>query len=183
MRYEALSTLGGLWDSGNPSLPSLFSLGRTPEGEFFDHFGVIREVCQNGRESQGQGAAGTRASGSVCWDLVEFKGPLATTREQEGGSSQYEIQEERGEWDLDWQESSLARFSQFLGFSTDGLEKDILNFLIKIRKRREKIHSKGLLEKSRFERELKRLECSVNYGGDGKKKCPIQGKGVQTVID
>ena len=81
MRYEALSTLGGLWDSGNPSLPSLFSLGRTPEGEFFDHFGVIREVCQNGRESQGQGAAGTRASGSVCWDLVEFKGPLATARD------------------------------------------------------------------------------------------------------
>ena len=55
--------------------------------------------------------------------------------------------------------------------------------MVKIRKIREKIHSKGLLEKSRFERELKRLECSVNYGGDGKKKCPIQGKGVQTVID
>ena len=85
MRYEALSSLGGLWDSGNPSLSSLLSLNQTPEGEFFDHSGVIREVCQNGRESQGQGAAGTRASGSVCWDLVEFKGPLATTREQEGG--------------------------------------------------------------------------------------------------
>ena len=87
------------------------------------------------------------------------------------------------EGDLDWQERSLARFSQFLGFSTDGLEKDILNFLVKIRKRRKKIHSKGLLEKSRFERELKRLECSMNYEGDGKKKGPIQGKGVQTVID
>ena len=85
MRYEALSSLGGLWDSGNPSLSSLLSLDQTPEGEFFDHSGVIREVCQNGKESQGQGAAGTRASGSVCWDLVEFKGPLATTREQEGG--------------------------------------------------------------------------------------------------
>ncbi|RVW76691.1 hypothetical protein CK203_047573 [Vitis vinifera] len=32
-----------------------------------------------------------------------------------------------------------------------------------IRKRREKIHSKELMEKSKFERELKRLECSVNY--------------------
>ena len=83
---------------------------------------------------------------------------------------------------LDWQESSLARFNQFLGFSTDGLEKDILSFLVKIRKRREKIHNKGLLEKSRFERELKRLECSVNYEGDGRKKCPIQGIGVQAVI-
>ena len=84
MRYEALSSLGGLWDSGNPSLSSLFSLDRTLKEEFFDHSGEIREVCQNGRESQGQGATGSRASGSVCWDMVEFKGPLATTREQGG---------------------------------------------------------------------------------------------------
>ena len=45
-----------------------------------------------------------------------------------------------------WEESSLAKFSQFLGFSTEGLEKEILSFLIKIRKRREKIHSKELGE-------------------------------------
>ena len=147
MRYEALSSLGVFWESGNPSLSSLFSLDRTPEGQFFDHSRVLREVCQNGRELQRQGAAGSRASGSACWDMVEFKGPLATAREQEGGPSQFEIQEERGEGDLDWQESSLARFSQFLGFSTDGLEKDILNFLVKIRKRREKIHSKGFIGK------------------------------------
>ena len=178
LRYEAFSSLGGLWDSGNSSHSSLLSLGRTPKREFFDHSGVIREACQNGNESNGQGSAGTRESGNVCWELVEFKGPIATARELEGGSSQYKLQEERREGDLDWQESSLARFSQFLGFSTDGLEKDILNFLAKIRKRREKIHSKGLLEKSRFERELKRLECSVNYEGDGRKKCPIQGRGV-----
>ncbi|KAL6328051.1 hypothetical protein AAG906_033319 [Vitis piasezkii] len=47
-------------------------------------------------------------------------------------------------------------------------------FLGKIRKRREKIVGKGLLETSRFERELKRLECSVNYEGDTKKKGPTQ---------
>ncbi|RVW45344.1 hypothetical protein CK203_104388 [Vitis vinifera] len=182
LRYEAFSTLGGLWDSGNSSHSSLLSLGRTPEGEFFDHSGVLREACQNGNESNGQGAVGPRETGNICWDLVEFKGPISMARELEGGSSQFELQEERGEGDLDWQESSLARLSQFLGFSTDGLEKDILNFLVKIRKRREKIHSKGLLEKSRFERELKRLECSVNYKGDGRKKCPIQGIGVQAVI-
>nr|CAN69557.1 hypothetical protein VITISV_000928 [Vitis vinifera] len=143
MRYEALSFSGGLWVSGNSSSSSMLTLGRTPEGEFFDHSGDIREICQNDRDSQGQEADGTIANDSVCWELVEFKGSLATTREQEGGSSQNEIQEERGEEDLDWQESSLARFSHFLGFSTDGLEKEILNFLSKIRKRREKIHSKG----------------------------------------
>ena len=167
MRYEALSSLGGLWDSGNPSLSSLLSLDQTPEGEFFDHSGKAREICQFDRDSQGQEAKDTRPNGSVCWELVEFKGALATAREQEGGSSQDEVQDERGEKDLDWQESSLARFSHFLGFSTDGMEKEILNFLSKIRKRMEKIHSKGLLEKSKFERELKRLECLVNYEGDG----------------
>ena len=173
MRYEALSFSGGLWVSGNSSSSSMLTLGRTPEGEFFDHSGDIREICQNDKATQGQEADGTMANGSVCWELVEFKGSLATAREQEGGSSQNEIQDERGEEDLDWQESSLARFSHFLGFLTDGLEKEILNFLSKIRKRREMIHSKGLLEKSRFERELKRLECSVNYEGDSKKKGSI----------
>ena len=61
-------------------------------------------------------------------------------------------------------------FSKFLGFSTEGLEKEILEFMIKIRKRREKVHSKNMLEKSRFERELKRLECSINYERGKKQK-------------
>ena len=47
-----------------------------------------------------------------------------------------------------WEESELAKFSKFLGFSIEGLEKEILEFLIKIRKRREKVHSKNLLEKA-----------------------------------
>ena len=59
----------------------------------------------------------------------------------------------------------MAKFSKFLGFSTEGLEKDILDFLVKIRKRRERVHNKNLLEKSKFERELKRLECSISYEG------------------
>ncbi|KAL6332029.1 hypothetical protein AAG906_020388 [Vitis piasezkii] len=54
-------------------------------------------------------------------------------------------QEGKGWEEGSWEESNLAR-----------LEKDILEFLVKIRKRREIVHSKTLLEKSRFERELKR---------------------------
>ena len=181
-RYGSLSILGGLWDLGTPSHSSLFSFGRTLEREFFDHSGVLREVCQNGSVSNRQDAAGPSENGNVCWELVEFNGHISVARDLEGGSSQYEFQEGRGEGALDWQESSLARFSQFLGFSIEGLEKDILSFLVKIRKRREKIHNKGLLEKSRFERELKRLECSVNYEGDGRRKCPLQGRGVQSVV-
>ncbi|RVW60901.1 hypothetical protein CK203_049307 [Vitis vinifera] len=41
-----------------------------------------------------------------------------------------------------WEESDLAKFSQFLGFPTEGLEKEILKFLSQIRKRREKIHKR-----------------------------------------
>ncbi|KAL6336500.1 hypothetical protein AAG906_022441 [Vitis piasezkii] len=83
----------------------------------------------------------------------------------------------KGEKEERWEESSLAKFSHFLGFSTEGLEKEILDFLIKIRKRRERIHDKVLLEKSKFDRELKRLECSVNYEKGRKQKDPPKGKG------
>ena len=58
-----------------------------------------------------------------------------------------------------------------------------MNFLVKIRKRREKIHSKELMEKSKFERELKRLECSVNYEKGGKQRSLLQGKGDQLAVD
>ena len=58
-----------------------------------------------------------------------------------------------------------------------GLEKDILEFMVKIRKRREKVHSKSLLEKSKFERELKRLERSINYEEGGSRKVFCKEKG------
>ena len=76
----------------------------------------------------------------------------------------------------------MAKFSHFLGFPTEGLEKEILSFLIKIRKRREKIHSKELLEKSKFKRELKKLEYSVNNEGGSKQKGSVQGNGSQIII-
>ena len=78
-------------------------------------------------------------------------------------------QEGKGWEEASREESDLARFNKFLGFSTEGLEKDILEFVVKIKKRRERVHSKTLLEKSRFERELKRLECSINYDGGRRK--------------
>ena len=82
-----------------------------------------------------------------------------------------------------WEESELAKFSKFLGFSTEGLEKEILEFMIKIRKRREKVHSKNMLEKSRFERELKRLECSINYERGKKQKGEMIVGGDQSMVD
>ena len=81
-----------------------------------------------------------------------------------------------------WEESELAKFSKFLGFSTEGLEKEILDFLIKIQKRREKVHNKNLLKKSKFERELKRLECSINYEGGKKQKSGMLVRGCQIMV-
>ncbi|RVW80279.1 Uridine kinase-like protein 1, chloroplastic [Vitis vinifera] len=106
----------------------------------FRPFWSFSGVNQGGLSMQGNWAF-TAVCGK-CWDLVEIR----------------------------WEESDLARFSQFLGFSTEGLEKDILEFMVKIRKRRERVHSKAMLEKSKFERELRRLECSVNYEGGKKRK-------------
>ncbi|RVX18324.1 hypothetical protein CK203_006587 [Vitis vinifera] len=114
-----------------------------------------------------------------CKELGVIKCNSDKGREMEGVGDIDDAQVERSELEGNWEESGLARFSQFLGFPTEGLEKEILNFLTKIRKRREKIHSKELLEKSKFERELKRLECSINYEGGMKQKGSVQGKGRQ----
>ena len=88
-------------------------------------------------------------------------------------------QEARGWEEVNWEDSELARFSKFQGFSTKGLEKDILDFLVMIRKRRERVHSKVLLDKSKFERELKRLECFINYKGWKRQKSGTQERGGQ----
>ena len=40
-----------------------------------------------------------------------------------------------------------------------------------------------MLEKSKFERELKRLECSINYEGEIKKNCHFKGRGGQLTIE
>ena len=98
-----------------------------------------------------------------CREVEVIKSSSGKARGMDGVCDTYDAQVERSEPEEKWEESSLAKFSQFLGFPMEGLEKEILNFFIKIRKRKEKIHSKELLERPKFERELKRMECSVNY--------------------
>ncbi|RVW82267.1 hypothetical protein CK203_041667 [Vitis vinifera] len=60
------------------------------------------------------------------------------------------------------------------GLPYEGAGEGNIEFLTKIRKRREKIHSKELLEKSKFERELKRLKCSINYEGGMNRKARLR---------
>ena len=61
------------------------------------------------------------------------------------------------------------KFSKLLGFLTKGFEEEILNMLQRIKNRREKSKKRVRPVSTRFEQELKKLECSINYNG-GKKK-------------
>ena len=66
-----------------------------------------------------------------------------------------------------WRYSCLARFCQCLGMPTEGFEREILKLLNRIRERRdvsERITGKKRKGQrlSKFDRELKKLEWSVN---------------------
>ena len=163
------------------SSSNFFCFGRSPEKEGYDHSGVQREGVVIGSGSRNPNVEERTEKRNGCWDLVEINSVEPLGRNSGWMADQSELQEGSKEDQLNWEESSLIRFSQFLGFSTEGLEVEILNFLGKIRKRKEKIIGKGLLEASRFERALKRLECSVNYERKANKKGPRQGRGNQKV--
>ncbi|RVW56523.1 hypothetical protein CK203_072539 [Vitis vinifera] len=69
-----------------------------------------------------------------------------------------------------WDDSCLARFSKFLGFSTEGFEGEILNLLLRNKRRREQNIKKDISGSTKFDRELKKLEWSINYKGARKEK-------------
>ncbi|WJZ80732.1 hypothetical protein VitviT2T_000628 [Vitis vinifera] len=97
-----------------------------------------------------------------------------------GGGGEFEVLlqelEERGDR---WDDSCLVRFSKFLGFSTDGIEGEILNLLLRTKRRREQNIKKEISGATKFDRELKKLEWSVNYNGAKKKKSLVRVGGVR----
>ena len=175
-RYDnSLSSFGMV--ALDPPSPFFSPFGQTPLRESFDRSGALVDSTKGDRLCNGTGS--TEQVEGKCWDLVEISNDSMEDNRKALCLARPMPQEEDGWVEARWEESDLARFSQFLGFSTEGLEKDILEFMVKIKKRRERIHSKVMLEKSKFERELRRLECSVNYEGGKKKKCTVQGRGCQ----
>ncbi|KAJ9705957.1 hypothetical protein PVL29_003866 [Vitis rotundifolia] len=165
-----------------PSSPSSF-FGRTPIGGYYDSSGVVGEGAPGAfSRSIIIGSRPARNETSSSWELMEVN---------KGGNDDLgkelclvrTLPQEEDSWEEgNWEDSDLARFSKFMGFSTEGLERDILDFLSKIRKRRERVHNKVLLEKSKFDRELKRLECSINYKRGKKQNCGKQGRGGQVTV-
>ena len=69
-----------------------------------------------------------------------------------------------------WRYGCLAKFCQCLGMPTEGFESEILKLLNRMRERRDRSEKVSRKKRkgqrpSRFDRELKKLEWSINYGG------------------
>ena len=178
-RYGSDPNPCGLLASEFSSSPSFFS-NWTPLGEYYDYYGDGRETFQ-GETPLRMLIAPRPIEDETAnrWELMEANNGNNEDCGKELCLVQTLPREVKGWEEVSWKESDLARFSKFLGFLTEGLEKDILDFLVKIQKRRERVHIKTLLEKSKFERELKRLECSINYEGGKKQKSGMQGRWCQ----
>ena len=65
-----------------------------------------------------------------------------------------------------WESSCLVKFSDFLGFSTKGFEKEILKLLRNLVASQNLSKEKGSLTVSKSERELRRLRSTINYNGN-----------------
>ena len=85
-------------------------------------------------------------------------------------SQESEDLEEEEDQGSSWDDSSLAKFSKTLGFSTDGVEGEILKLLLRLKTRRDQGKKKGISGMTRFDREVKKLEWSINYEGESRKK-------------
>ena len=92
---------------------------------------------------------------------------LESSASGESGGSGYE----------NWEDGCLIKFSEFLGFSTVGFESEILGLLRKIVARQHQGKNKGSVIKSRCERELKKLVCTINYDGRSQIKGGDKEKG------
>ena len=69
-----------------------------------------------------------------------------------------------------WEDSCLIKFSKFLGVPTVGFEEEILELLRKMVSQQQRDKRKGYPTESRCERELRKLECTINYSGKGQNR-------------
>ena len=64
-----------------------------------------------------------------------------------------------------WEDSCLIKFSEYLGVTTVGFEEEILELLRKMEVQQQGEKRKGFPIETRCERELRKLECTINYNG------------------
>ena len=151
-RFESLS----LTDCSSP-LFSVFGrplltgdssgLGEFPENEILGDMEPLRVVSVDGSEW------GTGIDSALIEDGQE------TVKEKAD-----KIRPECMGYD-NWEDSCLFKFSEFLGIKTVGFEEEILKLMRKLEGQQEGDKRKDYPTETRCERELRKLECTINYSG------------------
>ena len=104
----------------------------------------------------------------IEWGETTSEDPTAAILENKGcGDGRGDDPKTRveGEGYENWEDSCLIKFSEFLGIPTEGYDVEILELLRKMVSQQPGNKRKGLPTESRSERELRRLECTINYSG------------------
>ena len=96
----------------------------------------------------------------LCWDLVAVE-EREVKQCEEGDKNENRGKELLVEDTVSWEESCLARFSKFLGFSTSGHEEEILEFLKRFNVGRKRGKGQGGNRITKFDREMKKLAWNV----------------------
>ena len=115
LRYGSVLNTRGKRVYGSSHLTS-FSFDQAPEGEYYDHSGALGEEIRIENQMRLTAEDGLEEDGNGCWDLVEFNGDSNKVRGAEWELAMSEPQDFRNEKENRWEESSLAKFSHFLGF-------------------------------------------------------------------
>ena len=69
-----------------------------------------------------------------------------------------------------WEDSYLGKFSEFLGISMAGYEIEILGLVQKMVSQQQRVQRKGKLTETKYARELRKLECTINYNGQSQNR-------------
>ena len=166
VRYEHSQSISSTY---SPS----FSDRLPPAGEFFGQ--------ESGQTGEGDCGGSLQIPLQI---LAPIYSPRRSRRETEVGEEPQTIQCLGGEKAeggagielVPWEESCLAKFSEFLGFPIVDFKEEILELMTRIKSRRQKRKGKGGAVSTKFDRELKKLEWNVM--DSGRKKGAL-GKGIR----
>ena len=119
--------------------------------------GPLRVILVDGKEAEVSGLSGKarKAVEEVIKDVSKRAiQEIVEERDEAGGSS--------------WYSSCLAKFSRCLGMLTESFEWEILILLKMMKDQKRKLNGRKMkkLETSKFERELRKLKCTMNYFGE-----------------
>ena len=135
----------------------LLSGGSSCSGDFceYDVLGdmePLRVVLGDGKE-RGKGT-----TNDVTVNGQDQGGPGYLKGEAASGQS-------KGTGYNNWEDSCLFKFSEYLGVTMEGFEEEIMKPMRKIEAQQVADKRKGIVSETRCERELRKLECTINYSG------------------